>query len=283
MRIFVSAKSAMPSTVTAFSVRVAFPGNGAMELIIAREVMAQWNARHALEQKRILLPLDNECEPHGPACDLLVSFFCNSELVADSVPGCAEAEVEQALKVGKPAMVYFSDARVNLTGHAIPEGRAMEDFRRRYGAAVIDSYGDEKEFRSKFSQQLEALLESHPMFKSAGLVGKPVITEQKPDEPLSECAQVILFEACDDFEGYIGHVKAGGTLRIQANGRQLVEPQDPANIAKWDAAFHELLSGGYIRGAGLNGQLFQISPKGFVFLKSIGRNPVGYIAELGGM
>jgi hypothetical protein len=100
---------------------------------------------------------------------------------------------------------------------------------------------------------------------------------------LSPWAQTILIEACDDFEAYIGRIKAGGTLKIQANGKQLVEQNDPAAAAKWESAFQELLSGEFIRDAGCNGQLFQISTKGFAFLKSIGKTPVGYIAELGGM
>jgi len=75
----------------------------------------------------------------------------------------------------------------------------------------------------------------------------------------------------------------GGMLKIQANGKQLVEQGDPATVAKWDGAFEELLAGGFIRDAGCNGQLFQISAKGFDFLKSLGKSPVGYIAELGGM
>jgi len=273
----------MPCTVTAFSVKIAFPGNAAMELIIAREVMAAWNALHALEQKRILLPLDDEHKRSACATDLLISFFCNSAVGTDSIPGEAEAEIDQQLKGGRPALIFFSEARGDLTGHPMPERRPIELFKKRYGSAIIDSYADEKEFAAKFAQQLEVTIQNHPLFKSTpGVEAKPE-PEKKPDAPLSECAQVILFEACDDFEGYIGHVKAGGQLKIQANGRQLVDPQDPPTIAKWEGAFNELLSGGYIRGAGMNGQLFQISPKGFEFLKSIGRNPVGYIAELGGM
>jgi hypothetical protein len=42
-----------------------------------------------------------------------------------------------------------------------------------------------------------------------------------------------------------------------------------------------LLSGGYIHDAGCNGRLFQITAKGFAYLKSLGHAPVGYIAELG--
>jgi hypothetical protein len=277
----------MPCTVTAFSVKIAFPGPAAMELIIAREVMAGWNSRHALEQKRILLPLD--VEQSSSCCDLLVAFFCAaSSGPGEPIAGDAEAEVEQQLESGRPALVYFSDARVDLSGHPMPQGRVLDDFKKKYSSATIDSYADEKEFASKFAQQLEATINGHVHFKitpSLSTTPGVAIPEKAaaPDEPLSEFAQVILFEACDDFEGYIGYIKAGSMLRIQANGQQLVEPQDPTTVAKWDAAFHELLSGTYIRGAGLNGQLYQISPKGFEFLKSIGRNPVGYIAELGGM
>jgi hypothetical protein len=270
----------MPSTVTAFSVKVAFPGSAAMELIIAREVIARWNSRHALAEKRILLPLEEESSsaPH----DLLVAFFCNACAGTDGSSGEAEAEIEKQLKGGKPALIFFSDAREDLTGHPVPQSAALVDFKKRYGSGLVESYADEKEFSAKFAQQLELLIASHEHFRVALPAQKPA-QEQTPDEPLSESAQVILFEACDDFEGYIGRVAAGGMLRIQANGKQLVDPQDAPTIAKWDGAFHELLSGGYIRGAGMNGQLFQISPKGFEFLKSIGRNPVGYIAELGGM
>ena len=277
----------MPCTVTAFSVKIAFPGNAAMELIIAREVMARWNSHHALAQKRILLPFDEENEGSECGNDLLVSFFCNSSAGMDTVSGETEAEIDRQLKGGKPALIFFSEAREDLTGHPKPESRPFELFKKRYASATIDSYADEKEFAAKFAQQLEATIENHPLFKVAtasdakqGLAPDP---EEKPEAPLSECAQVILFEACDDFEGYIGRIKAGTMLRIQANGRQLVEPQDAETIAKWNSAFNELLNGEYIRNAGMNGQLFQISPKGFAFLKTIGRSPVGYIAELGGM
>jgi hypothetical protein len=255
-----------------------------MELIIAREVMARWNSCHALKERRILLPLDEESSssPH----DLLVAFFC------DACPGSssseAEAEIDKQLKGGKPALIFFSEAKEDLAGRPMPQNGALADFKKRYGSGIVASYADEKEFSAKFAQQLESLIASHDYFKAAPVEEKPLVAaepaiEEKPDKPLSECAQVILFEACDDFEGYVGHVKAGGMLRIQANGKQLVEPQDPPTMARWEAAFQELLSDGYIRGAGLNGQLFQISPKGFEFLKSIGRNPVGYIPELGGM
>jgi hypothetical protein len=278
----------MPSTVTAFSVKIACPGDAAMELTIAREVIAQWNSRHTLKEKRILLPLGVEAASEEASQDLLVEFFSDMSEVPDvALPGEADAEIDRQLEAGKPVLVYFSKARTDLNRIPQPCGCVLADFKQRHGAATVDSYGDDKEFRAKFSQQLAATVAAHAYFRAAAPTpaAGPVEGSKAaaPLGKLSDCAQQILSEACDDFEGYIGRIKAGPLLRIQANGRQLVEPQDAPTIAKWDAAFQELLLGEYIRDAGCNGQLFQISTKGFEFLKTIGKTPVGYIAELGGM
>jgi hypothetical protein len=142
-----------------------------------------------------------------------------------------------------------------------------------------------KQFRSKFARHLDETTSSHPYFKAGNPAAKtPVVpVPSSAAQPLSANARTILVEACDDFEAYIGRIKVGNMLKIQANGKQLVDKNDAETIALWDGAFQELLTGDFIRDAGCNGQLFQISTKGFQFLKSIGKSPVGYIAELGGM
>jgi hypothetical protein len=281
----------MPCTVTAFGVRVASPGDAAMEVIIAREVIREWNALHAFEQKRVLLPLDNDdkggCDVYPN--DMLIAFFCGSSGAPIDLSSDAEAEIERQLKGGRPAHVYFSGARVDLIGTDAERAKALEGFKKKYAPATVDLYGDEKEFRAKFARNLDATINTHPHFKvdeasqSSTAAESSSSGSRSAEASLSTCAQTILVEACDDFEAYIGRIKIGNMLKIQANGKQLVEQDNPEAAAKWDSAFHELLSGGYIRDAGCNGQLFQISTKGFEFLKTIGKTPVGYIAELGGM
>ena len=112
---------------------------------------------------------------------------------------------------------------------------------------------------------------------------KPTVAVPIPEKKLSDRAVTLLSEACEDFEAYIGRHKIGSTLKIQANGKQLVRQGDADDAVKWDNAIEELLSGAFIHDVGYNGQLFQITSKGFAFLKSIGKSPVGYIAEMGGM
>lgn len=256
-----------------------------MEFIIAREVICEWNAAHALEQKRIFLPLDGKGSKTSSP-DLLVAFFCSSPGGSiEQEPGGIEEEIEDHLRVVKPVLIYFSEARVDLKGAHVLQSGVLEEFKKRYMTATVDSYGDDKEFRAKFARHLEVTVTTHEHFKTtaAAPITAPLPLDPRRTGPLTPWAQKILIEACDDFEAYIGRIKIGGTLKIQANGKQLVEQSTPEAVAKWESAFEELLSGGYIRDAGCNGQLFQISPKGFEFLKTIGKTPVGYIAELGGM
>src|SRR5476651_905546 len=98
--------TAMPCPVTAFSLKIASPGGEAIELIIVREVIGEWNARNALEQKRILLPLDGEDTSVASSSDMLIAFFCNSlgvpGIPGDPAPESVEEEIENQLRAGKP-------------------------------------------------------------------------------------------------------------------------------------------------------------------------------------
>jgi hypothetical protein len=280
----------MPFTVTAFGVKIVSLGGAGIELIIAREAIADWNASHARDQKRILLPLDADAPRDSFPPDLLIAIFSDSTGSAgDQATDDLGEQIETQLRAGRPALLYFSEARIDLGETPLLQGGSLDEFKKRYMTATVDSYADDKEFRGRFSRHLDVVVGTHDHFKiDAAASPAPALPAPKPLDPrrtgpLSPWAQTILVEACDDFEAYIGRIKVGGILKIQANGKQLVEQNDPASFAQWESAFQELLAGDFIRDAGCNGQLFQISAKGFEFLKSIGKTPVGYIAELGGM
>ena len=119
--------SAMPSTVTAFSVKIVSPGGARMEPVIAREVIGEWNARHGLEQNRILLPLSCEGNQPNTSSDLLIVFFLRFP-GSPGVPGepaseAAEEEIDNQLREGRPPLIYFSEARIDLEGAAVLQRR----------------------------------------------------------------------------------------------------------------------------------------------------------------
>jgi hypothetical protein len=276
----------MPAPVTLFTVKIASPRDVEIEASLACAVVQDWNAAHALSEKMVLLPLV-EGDSAAP-CDVLIAFLH----AAPGTPmetGTIEREIDGHLARKKPAFIYFSEARVAL---ARAGDRTEQEFKTRYaGQAVIDSFNDEKEFRAKFAQQLESTVRSHSSFHSGNGEGASPslpLAEPLPDVPrpapagVSDLAQKLLVTACEDPEAYIGRHRDGDTLKLQANGEQLVEPGDAVLAAKWEAAFQELLGGGYIRDAGCHGRLFQISARGFDYLlRELGKAPVGYIAELG--
>jgi hypothetical protein len=254
---------------------------------MACDVLRDWNAAHALTDKMVLLPLAEDEAAGADPCDILIAFLH----AAPGTPmetGTLEREIDYYLARNRPAFIYFSEARVALAR----AGESTErEFKSRYAAhAVVDSFNDEKEFRAKFAQQLEATVRSHSSFRlGTGEGASPILPsdEPRPDEPkpapagVSELAQKLLITACQDPEAYIGRHRDGDVLKLQANGEQLVEQGNPAATAKWEEAFNELLTGAYVRDAGCHGRLFQISTKGFEYLKTLGHAPIGYIAELG--
>jgi hypothetical protein len=265
-----------------YSVKIASPRDVAMEAAMACDVLREWNAVHAPRDRKVLLPL-TESGPHEK-CDLLVAFL-------HPTPGAPmetmELEIESYLADNKSVFIYLSEARTAF-GHAATHEDAELCKSRYAGRAVVDSFKDEKEFRASFAQQLESTLQLLPSLAPVAPPeplpdDKPVAPseDESPKGDLSDLACQLLFAACDDPEAYIGRLKDGNILKIQANGRQFVPPGDTAATARWDAAFQELLDAKYVRDAGCHGRLFQISPEGFAWLKGRGKSPVGYIAELG--
>jgi len=253
---------------------------------MACDVMREWNAAHALRDHKVLVPLTDCASAAG--CDMLVAFL-------HPTPGAPmetmEMEIESYLADRKSVFIYLSEARTAF-GHAGATHEDAELCKARYaGRAVVASFKDEKEFRARFAQQLEATLQtvssSQPL---PSIVSDSPRTAQPPaaapssssaQAAISDKARQLLFAACDDPEAYLGRLKDGSTLKIQANGQQFVPPGDSAAVEQWDAAFAELLEHRYIHDAGCHGRLFQISAEGFAYLKTQGKSPVGYIAELG--
>jgi hypothetical protein len=264
----------MSCALTAFSVKIATSGEMAIKGIIAREVIYDWNAARSWEEKKALLPLPLQDDAAGPA-DLLVAFFRPAQQVTS-----ADLEIERQLESGRPTLIYFSEARTDFADED-EDADVLQELKKRYPAeAMIDSFKDEKELRAKLARQLETLVRYHAYFRTQGEISAP---SKSAPTGVSKSAQTLLIGACDDPEAYLARMKDSRGIKIQVNGHQFVEHGNPDSAAQWDGAFNELLAADMIRDAGCNGQLFQISSRGFEFLETLGKKPIGYIAELGGM
>jgi hypothetical protein len=284
--IFGSFVPPMPSPVTAFSVKITAPGEVAIKAALAREALYEWNGIRSWEEKKAFLPLppDSGEGAHSSTPDLLITFFCGPQRTSAPAPA-RDQEIEQQIKSGHPVLVYLSEARTDLMAIDADEARVLEDLKKSYPAEVmIESFKDEKELRAKLAQNLDTLIRYHAHFRTDSEVS--VFKTEPPPHAApaySKQAQALLMNACDDPEVYLARMHDSRGVKIQVNGRQFIEPGNAESAKLWDNAFNELVQAGLIRDVGCNGQLFQISTKGFEFLATLGKYPIGYIAELGGM
>lgn len=118
----------MPHTATVLKVMIASPGDVAQERKMIPEVIEEWNAVHSADKGIVLLPA--AWETHSAPkmgdraqavindqvlkdCDLLIGVFWTriGTPTGEAASGTVE-EIEEHIKAGKPAMLYFSSVPV---------------------------------------------------------------------------------------------------------------------------------------------------------------------------
>jgi len=158
-----------------FKVMIATPGDVAAVRQVVREAVHRWNALLADDHKVVLLPVGWETHAHPMMgdrpqavinkqvlkdCDLLVAVFWTrlGSPTGEAASGTVE-EIEEHLKAGKPAMIYFSNAPVRPD--SIDEGqyRALREFRTYCEArGLIETFESPSELQDKFGRQLIQLV-----------------------------------------------------------------------------------------------------------------------------
>jgi len=165
-----------------FKVMIASPGDVEEERNIIREAIHEWNSIHSKVRKIVLLPVgwDNDSTPEMgdrpqaiinyqllKECDLLVAVFWTRIGTATSraVSGTVE-EIEEHLRAGKPAMIYFSNAPVEPDSIDTAQYAALKEFKRICKEkGLIGNYQSKADFRGKFSRQLAAKVNQDNFFK----------------------------------------------------------------------------------------------------------------------
>ena len=101
-----------------------------------------------------------------------------------------------------------------------------------------------------------------------------VVAEQEPnpDEAphLSEDTTDLLIEAANDNDRMIRMVRTIRGLSINTNGKRFGEMGNPRSEARWEQAIWELLDKGLIRDPKGQGQVFEVTQKGFEVADALG-------------
>ncbi len=264
---------------------IASPGDVPAERQAIREVVNDWNAVHSEDKGVVLMPVawETHAQPEMgdraqsiinkqilAGCDLLVAAFWTriGSPTGTSQSGTVE-EIEEHLKAGKPAMIYFSSAPVRLDSVDESQYKALRAFRadcERRG--LIESYESLGEFRDKLARQLAQTVIRR---FSSGSDDEPAAfaesqarrSRELSNLGLSPEARELLLEAALDKNGTIMRYRTMTGLGIQANGRQFVESGDPRSEARWQGAFDQLRTLDLIRDVGHKGEIFNLTDRGY--------------------
>jgi len=280
----------MSYEASVYSVLIASPSDVAPERNVIREILAEWNAVHSFARKTVLLPHGWETNA-WPAmgdrpqallnqqmlihCDLLVGIFWTriGTPTGAYVSGSVE-EIEEHIKSGKPAMLYFSQAPVIPDSVDAAQYEELKRFRESCRSrGLLETYTDLNDFRSKFYRHLQLRLNQEP-FSGAGAAedGTPQLVaegDRQAIPSLSREAQTLLKEARQDPMGIIQRLETLGGLLIATNGKSFVEQNDPRTRAIWEDAVRELETEGLIADRGYKREVFRVTREGYEVAKIV--------------
>ncbi len=288
---------------------IASPGDVAAERLVARHVIEEWNAVHSYERRTVLLPVAWETHA-SPAMgtraqeiinrqilrdsDLLVAIFWTrlGTPTGSSASGTAE-EIEEHLRAGKPAMLYFSSAPIRLDSVDEGQYRALREFKHSYEArGLVEQYESITEFREKFWRQLTqtvirglptqmVMSERREIFTGSGTAktmgensGFLIGLGAGPTDgvaALSNDANQLLIEASTDPHGTVLATTTMSGLSVQSNGRAFVEAGDPRSEARWRGVIQELVRNRLLEQRDHNGEVFSVTDIGYVLADRVTR------------
>jgi hypothetical protein len=258
---------------------IASPGDVQKERAVVREVVSEWNSTNGAHRNVMLLATgwETDVAPEmGDApqriidkrilddADLLVGMFWTrlGTPTASYASGAVE-EIEEHLKAGKPAMLYFSSAPAPLDSVDPTQYQALKAFKdscRTRG--LFETYADVDDFRRKVSKDLQLVMNSDP-FASVGGATRSTTTSSVTRAPLSPDALVLLSAASADGSGTILFERFGGGAEISSNDKVLNEDSSPRTLARWEGAIEELEKGGLLRATSAAREVFELTRDGF--------------------
>jgi hypothetical protein len=278
----------MTYKATVLKVMIASPGDVKEERMLSRQVVYEWNAVHSEDRETVLLPIAWETNA-SPAMGARAQEIINKQILRDSdlliaifwtrlgTPtgmansGTAE-EIEEHLRVGKPAMLYFSTSPVKPDSVDERQYRALREFRDSMrDRGLVEEYESLNEFREKLTRHLaQTVIRNFPTIR--GAISREHEQSREPDvtphdapreRSLSKEALQLLGQATIDPNGTILIVTTFGGLSVETNGKNFAESGNARSEANWRAAVQELVADGYIEQRDQNGQVFSVTNVGY--------------------
>jgi hypothetical protein len=208
-------------------------------------------------------------------CDLLIGVFWTrlGTPTGKSESGTVE-EIEEHIKAGKPAMIYFSSKPVAPQSIDQEQFSALQAFKARCRQlGLVEEFDDAIEFKEKVGRQLQLCLHNNSYIQglfpqqmaAAGNQGQSVqIASASPTSGprMTKEAAVLLKAASKDRHGAILKITVIGGRFIQAGGASF-GGQGGRESAKWEHALNELVALNLVVARGYKGEFFELTHEGW--------------------
>lgn len=269
----------MSYQATVFKVMIASPSDVAAERNVIREVLTEWNNVNADSRRTVLLPVGWETHSAPEmgdrpqsiinkqilwGCDLLVGVFWTrlGTETGDYQSGTVE-EIEEHLKAGKPAMLYFSDRPVVMGSVEEAQYSRLRQFRSDcMTRGLLESYSSVTEFRDKFYRHLQIKLNGDEYFCSGVQSNQIEILPPRVSDQISPEAQTLLKDAVVS-DGQLLCILTLSGLMVQVGSRNLTDGADARTQALWEGAVQELETHGLISPLGDKREIFKVTRDGY--------------------
>lgn len=251
----------MSYTANVYNVMLASPSDVSEERKAATDIILDWNNINTMTRKIVLMPIkweSNSIPSMGGRpqeiinkqllenADLLIGIFWTriGTSTGKAISGTVE-EIENHIKSGKPAMLYFS------TKPAVPDSidseqyaavkKIKKEFQSQGLYAEFESLDD---FKNKFSRNLSMIVNENNLFSGYNNAIIPVIENKnlKLIQSLSSDAKNLLIEASKDKNGKILKFDGREGIIIETNNIKFIQPGQVREEAKWRLIFDDLIN-----------------------------------------
>ena len=271
----------MSYSATVYKVMIASPSDVPAERSLIREVLAEWNVVNADHRRQVVLPVGWETHsvpemgdrPQSiinkqvlRGCDLLVGVFWTriGTATGQYESGTVE-EIEEHIKLGGSAMLYFSAAPVVLDSVDPDQYQRLKAFRSSCQArGLYEPYTDVQDFRSKFYRQLQLKMNHDPRFATQAPSNTQVVESSQSTMPsLTREAAFLLKEAASDPSGQVVFISYLSGDVLQVKGKNLIEEGNNRSRALWEGALEELEREALLAALSPERNLFKLTRRGY--------------------
>ena len=177
-------------------------------------------------------------------------------------PSGTVEEIQEHLEAGRPAMIYFSNKKIEAGDIDQAQYASLVEFKEQCNKRGLNpDFKTEEDFRLTFTRQLHAIVQDKLLPQAP--TPEPLEEQLTTQTGLSEDAKEVLLAATEKDDQKIISVLTHSGVSFQAGNKTFCKNGSTREASKWKAALNELLENELAEDCGYKGQVFKITYDGY--------------------